>query len=210
MAAVRLEDLGGEADGRRYSPSAARNKGEILPVLSRYVPDSGLVLELACGTGEHAVHFATAFEGLEWQPSDRDREALASAAAWRMASGLARIRPPIELDFDEPWPIARADFVLAINVFHITAWASCKALLRGAASILEPGARLFVYGPFVWSGRVTAPSNLDFDARLRETNPDYGLREVESLDEVARQHGLGRETLVEMPNNNLSLIYRRL
>jgi len=200
----------GPAGGaRRSAPAAIRNREPIAEVLERWLPSEGRVLEIASGSGEHAVHFAEHFPNLEWQPSDIDPGALASIAAWRDSAGLANLRPPLVIHSAEPgWPIDRADAVLSINMVHISPWASALGLIRGAARVLGESAPLILYGPWLKDDIETVPSNLDFDADLKRRNPDWGLRRVEDFADAAS----GIFDLVEtraMPANNLMLCFRR-
>jgi len=193
------------------SPASARNREPILQVLRRCLPDQGLVLEVASGAGEHAMWFAEALPRLEWQPTDPDPRALASVAAWRDEAGLPNLRAPLRLDAAAPaaWPVDRADAVVAINMVHISPWAATEGLLAGAARVLPRGGVLYLYGPYREAGAPTAPSNLAFDADLRRRNPDWGLRLAEDVTALAAAHGLVLAERVEMPANNLSLIFRK-
>ena len=197
-------------DARRYAPATTRNREPILAVLRRVLPAEGTVLEIASGTGEHAVHFARALPGLVWQPSDRDPDLRASVAAWTRAEGVANIRAPLALDVtDDPWPIARADAVVCINMIHISPWAATEGLMRGAAAILPAGGVLYLYGPYKRGGQHTAPSNAAFDASLRAQNPAWGVRDLDDVAAAASRAGLALDEIVEMPANNLSVIFRR-
>jgi SAM-dependent methyltransferase len=199
-----------DTDARRVAPATARNRAPILAVLETILPSSGSVLEVASGSGEHIVHFAAAFPALSWQPSDPDPAARASIAAWAEASGLANIRPPLPLDAAGPrWPIEQADAILAINMIHISPWAATIGLFAQAARLLGPGAPLYLYGPYLRAGHPTAPSNLAFDADLRARDPAWGLRDLDTVSAVAEGAGFTREAIIEMPANNLSLIFRR-
>lgn len=195
---------------RRSAPAALRNREPIAAVLREWLPPSGLVLEIASGTGEHAAHFARAFPDLEWQPSDVDPSALASIAAWRASSGLANLRPPVVLDAASvDWPCAGSEAVLSINMVHISPWASAIGLVTGAAQILPPGGALVLYGPWLKDDIETAPSNLAFDADLKRRNPEWGLRRVEDFAEIASPRGLRLVETRQMPANNLMLLLRR-
>ena len=195
---------------KRHAPAAGRNREPIAAVLTEELPSSGLVVEVASGTGEHAVHFARTFPRLQWQPSDPDPAALESVAAWREAVRLPNLLPPIRLDASDPaWPVASADAVLCINMIHISPVAATVGLVTGAARLLAPGSPLVVYGPFFEQGVETAPSNLAFDASLQARDPEWGLRSVEWLDRVASEQGFRRSRRVAMPANNLTLVYRR-
>ncbi len=198
------------SDARQSSPAAARNRGPILDVLKRVLPQKGLVFEVASGTGEHATHFARHLPDLTWQPSDPDADARASIAAWIAAEPLANIRAPLAFDVtSEPWPIERADAVLCINMIHISPWNATEALLRGAARILPPGGVLYLYGPYKRNGRHTAPSNAAFDEDLHRRNPGWGVRDLAEVEEAASACALRLSHTVEMPANNLSVVFTR-
>lgn len=196
---------------RRRAPATERNREPIAAVLREELPANGLVLEIASGTGEHAIHFAGLFPALEWQPSDPDADARASIAAWRDQAAHPNVRPPVEIDAARPadWPIASADAVLCINMVHISPWAATLGLLDGALRLLPARAPLILYGPYIRDDVPTAPSNLAFDADLRARNPQWGLRRLEDVTAEARTRGLARERLVEMPANNLMLVFRK-
>jgi hypothetical protein len=195
---------------KRHAPATARNREPIAAVLAEELPEAGLALEVASGSGEHAIHFAQTFPGLQWQPSDPDPAARDSIAAWRDEAGPANLLPPLALDAVSPdWPVVRADAVLCINMIHISPVSTTEGLVAGAARLLRPGAPLILYGPFVEAEVGTAPSNLEFDAGLRARNPDWGLRGAEWLDALAGEAGFRRTRRVAMPANNLMLVYRR-
>ena len=195
---------------QRSAPAALRNREPIADVLAEWLPTSGLVLEVASGTGEHAVFFAERFPQLEWQPTDIYAEALASISAWREASGLPNVREPLRLDAAaKAWPIDRADAVLSINMVHISPWTSALGLISGAARLLSAGAPLILYGPWLKADIPTAPSNLAFDADLRGRDPEWGLRRVEDFAEAAREFFELADTR-QMPANNLMLLFRRI
>jgi hypothetical protein len=197
-------------DARRFAPATARNREPILAVLRRVLPASGTVLEIASGTGEHAAHFAPYFPALTWQPSDADADNLASIAAWAAASGAANIRPPILLDVTAPdWGVEGVAAILAVNMIHIAPWAAAEALMAGAGRRLPPGAPLYLYGPYKRGGRHTAPSNAAFDADLRRRDPAWGVRDLDDVIRLAAKNGLDLAEIVEMPANNLSVIFRR-
>jgi len=198
------------SDPRRFAPAAARNRDAILDVLRRHLPASGLVLELASGSGEHAIHFAAALPDLTFQPSDPLPEARASIDAWVTETGLPNIRPALAIDAAAPgWPVTAADAVLCINMIHISPWAATEGLLRGAAAILPPGGPLILYGPYRRGGAHTAPSNAAFDADLRARNPAWGVRDLEAVAALAAEHGFGPPAVAEMPANNLTVTFRR-
>jgi len=197
--------------GAQFSPSVARNREPILAVLREALPASGTVLEIASGSGEHAAWFAAALPGLLWQPTDRDDGALRSIEAHRSLVGLPNLLAPLRLDASSPpWPIARADSILCVNMIHISAWAGAEGLMAEAGRILPPGGVLVLYGPFLEAGTPTAPSNVAFDAWLRAQNPAWGVRDLEQVTALAARHGLARTARVEMPANNLSIVLKRL
>ena len=192
------------------SPSFLRNRDPILAVLARVLPESGTVLEIAGGSGEHAVYFAAALPSLIWQPTDLDQVALRSIAAHRAAARLPNVRPPLQLDASaRSWPVEHADAIVAINMLHISPWRAAEGLMAGAGRVLRPGGVLYLYGPFRENGVHTAPSNAVFDGSLRARNPEWGVRDVADLTELARVHGLSFTERVGMAANNLSLIFRR-
>lgn len=196
---------------RRSAPAALRNREPIAEVLREWLPEHGLVLEIASGTGEHVVHFAGRFPNLEWQPSDVNAAALGSIAAWCAQSGLLNIRDPFQLDASSSsWPITRADAVLSINMVHISPWASALGLVDGAARLLAPNGPLILYGPWLADQIATAPSNLEFDENLKARDPEWGLRRVEDFAAAAAERGLRLEATRAMPANNLMLLLRRL
>ena len=193
----------------RSAPAALRNREPITEVLADWLPGGGLVLEIASGTGEHAVFFAERFPDLEWQPSDVHADALASIAAWREATALSNIRAPIVIDASEPeWPIEQADAVLSINMVHISPWPSALGLLDGAARLLPANGPLILYGPWLREGVAAAPSNLAFDVDLKRRDPSWGLRLVEDFAAEAGARGFALVEMREMPANNLMLLLR--
>jgi len=195
---------------RRSAPAALRNREPIAEVLREWLPDSGLVLEIASGTGEHVVHFAECFPNLEWQPSDIHADALTSIEAWRRGSRLANVRKALALDASAPdWPLDRADAILSINMVHISPWASALGLLDGAARLLPLEGPLIMYGPWISGALETAPSNLEFDRNLRARDPEWGLRTVEEFAAAAAERGLKLKKTRTMPANNLMLLFVR-
>ena len=193
-----------------HSPSAERNRHDILPVLAEILADTGQVLEVPCGTGQHAVHFAEALKGLRWQPADVDPVALRSTQLRSEESALPNLAPPIRLDVcDSQWPLSELDGIICINLLHIAPWGACVGLMRGAQQCLRSGGLLYLYGAYLQKGKKTAPSNLDFDASLRERNSEWGVRLLEEVVAVAEEHQLHLREVREMPNNNLSVIFVR-
>ncbi|MDQ3139757.1 MAG: class I SAM-dependent methyltransferase [Pseudomonadota bacterium] len=197
-------------DARRSAPAVARNTGPIVDVLRGILPDSGTVLEIASGSGEHALHFARAFPHLLWQPTDADPVGLRSIDAWRSADALPNLLAPVPLDAAAPvWPVAGADAILCINMVHISPWAATVGLMAGAGRLLASGCLLYLYGAYRQLGVETAPSNDAFDASLKARNPAWGVRDLEDVAAEADRNGLALDTVVAMPANNLSLIFRR-
>jgi hypothetical protein len=198
-------------DVRRVAAAAARNREPITNVLRQHLPADGLLLEVASGSGEHIVHLANALSGdLTFQPSDPDADARASIDAWVASTRVRNVLPAIALDASaDAWPIQRADAVACINMIHIAPWDAAVGLVCGAARLLPPGGLLYLYGPYRRDGRHTAQSNEAFDRGLRMQNPKWGVRDLESVAELATQHGFGQPLVEEMPANNLSLIFRR-
>ncbi len=178
--------------------------------LERWLSSHGRVLEVASGTGEHALAFAHRFSHLDWQPSDPDHGALASIEAWRVAEGSDNLAPPIMLDaMQQDWPIERADAVVAINMVHISPWAASLGLLDGVRRLLAVGAPLILYGPWLEQDVETAPSNREFDADLRHRNPQWGLRDLQDFVIAAAMRDFDLAERRAMPANNLMLLFRR-
>lgn len=195
---------------RRSAPAALRNREPIADVLADWLPQSGLVLEVASGTGEHAAFFADRSPGLEWQPSDTHPNALASIRAWRSEAALPNLREPIAIDAaSSDWSIESADAVLNINMVHISPWEASLGLLDGAFRLLGTGAPLILYGPWLKDDVPTAPSNLAFDADLRLRDERWGLRQVEEFAAEAEARGLSLVETRTMPANNLMLLFQR-
>jgi SAM-dependent methyltransferase len=198
-------------DKRRYAPATLRNRDAILGVLKQHLPVSGLVLEMASGSGEHVLYFARASaDTLVFQPSDPDPSARDSIDAWAASLGLANVRPAVALDAAAAaWPVSHADAVICINMIHIAPWAAAVGLVHGASRVLPPEGMLYLYGPYRRGGRHTAPSNEAFDGSLRTRNPAWGVRDLEAVVELAESHGFAPPVVEEMPANNLSLVFRR-
>jgi SAM-dependent methyltransferase len=198
------------SQSRQFAPAAERNREPILAVLQRVLPPTGLALEIASGTGQHVVHFAKALPKWTWQPSELDPQMRQSIAAWVSETGVANVLPPVNLDVSRAdWPVERADAVVCINMIHISPWRATEHLLAGCERLLGPGGILFLYGPYRRFGRHTAPSNEAFDESLRQRNPQWGVRDLETVEETANQHGFALSEVVEMPANNLSVVFVR-
>lgn len=198
------------SDSALTAPAVARNRDPILAVLREVLPTAGTVLEIASGTGEHAVHFAAALPHLTWQPTDPDAQARGSIANHAAHAGLANLLLPLELDAAAPvWPVTRADAVVSINMIHIAPWRAAQGLMAGAARVLPAGAPLYLYGPFRERGRHTAPSNAAFDESLKARDPEWGVRDLDEVTALAGEHGFSLQRTVAMPANNRSVIFRR-
>jgi len=196
---------------RRHAPATERNRDPILSVLSRVLPPEGLILEVASGTGQHADYMASQLAPRRWQPSDIDPDALASIDGYRADNDCVQFLSPIALDVMAPhWPIAAADAVVAINLIHIAPWAAAQGVIAGAGRILPDDGVLFFYGPFKRNGRHTAPSNAQFDAALKDKDPSWGVRDLGDVIAEAGKHDLALREVVEMPANNLSVVFVRI
>jgi len=196
-------------DSRGFAPATVRNRDPILGVLARVVPAGARVLELASGTGEHAMYFAARLPGVFWQPSDPSADARASIDAWRTETDVDNVASAIELDvLDRPWSVDRFDAIVCINMIHIAPFAACEALLAEAPSHLAPRGVLYLYGPYMRNGAHTAESNEAFDRSLRARNPLWGVRNLEDVVALAEKRGLRLDEIVEMPANNLSVVLR--
>lgn len=196
---------------KQHAPATLRNREAIAEVLVHELPASGTVLEVASGTGEHAVFFAECFPALEWQPTDPSSEALTSIAAYRADYAGGNLAAPLLLDASAPesWLVPAADAIVCINMVHISPWEATLGLFAGAAQLLGPnGGPLVLYGPYLEVGVETAPSNLDFDASLKAREIDWGLRHAEALEELASAHGMARRARYALPANNIMLVYR--
>ncbi|MDQ2778386.1 MAG: class I SAM-dependent methyltransferase [Pseudomonadota bacterium] len=196
----------------RHSPAAERNRAPILTQLQRLLPASGAALEIAAGSGQHAAHFAAALPGWQWWPSEGDAASLASIDAW--CAGIPNVQPPLHLNLlaqaaAAPWAGVPAALhaVYCANLLHIAPWATCAALMQGAAAHLVPGGQLVVYGPFIVDGEPTADGNRSFDIELRQLDPQWGLRRLADVQATATAAGLQFRECVAMPANNLLLVF---
>lgn len=196
---------------KQHAPAAERNRDPILQVLRELLPGPAplRVLEIASGTGQHALHFATHLPHLFWLPSDASEEARASVQAWQAESGLPNLAPPLPLDVTGRWPDDRFDAVYCANMIHISPPESTTGLLAGARRVVVPGGLLILYGPFRRQGRHTAPSNEAFDASLRARDPSWGVRDLDEVAALAGEQQLDLERFIEMPANNLTVVFRR-
>ncbi len=194
----------------RHAPATLRNRDPILAVLRRVLPREGMVLEIGSGSGEHAAWFAAALAPLRWQPSDASDADFTSIAGWAREHGASTVEPPVVLDAaSDTWPVSHADAIFSANVIHIAPWIVAEGMLRGAGRVLPPSAPLVLYGPFVRDGVHTAASNAAFDAELRRRDPNWGIRDLDAVTRAADAHGLGLDEIIEMPANNLAVVFRR-
>ena len=193
-----------------FSAAAQRNQEPILEVLADVLPQQGLVLEIASGSGQHAVHFAAGLTGLTWQPTEADPQLREWIDVRVRQAGLANVRPAIALDARAtPWPVKAADAVVCINMTHVSPWEATLGLLAGASEVLGKDGVLFLYGPFRRDGVQTSAGNIAFDADLRSRDPAWGLRDTRDVVAEAAARGFVLDRLVEMPANNLSLVFRK-
>lgn len=208
---IDWERMGWEAAGPAlHAPATLRNRDAILAVLRRVLPEAGVVVEVASGSGEHAAWFAGHLPHLIWQPSDPDRQALDSIAAHGAAAGLTNLLAPVFLDAaDTDWPVSRADAVVAINLIHIAPWAVTEGLMAGAAKCVPAGGCVILYGPFIEADVATSPGNAAFDDDLRARDPAWGLRDRDMVCDCAARYGFDFVERVAMPANNLTLVFRR-
>lgn len=210
-----LVTVGDESRGDRkhVSPSASRNTGPILAALKPLLPASGLILEIASGTGQHCAAFAGEFPGLTFQPSDPEPAARASIDTWTSAASTGNVHPVLDLNVaSQDWWVAVEGpviAIIAINLLHISPWAATQGLFAGAARLLEPDGMVICYGAYKRSGRHTAPSNAEFDASLKHRNSDWGVRDIDDVADAARLNGLELAEIIDMPSNNLLLVWRR-
>lgn len=200
----------------QHSTAAERNGHPILQVLQMLLPAQGRALEIASGTGQHVALFATHLPGWTWQPSDAQDDAFDSIREWCAQTVGAQVNDPVCLDVLAPqWPARGTAFTQAFdaiycaNMLHIAPWATCAALMQGAARHLSPGGVLITYGPYLERDVPTAPGNLAFDESLRQRNPSWGIRPLDAVTQQAEQAGLTLSQRVQMPANNLLLVFRR-
>jgi SAM-dependent methyltransferase len=192
-----------------YAEACERNQGPILEVLKQVLASSRDVLEIGSGTGQHAVYLGAHLPHLVWHTSDLP-EHHPGIAAWIEEAGIANVRQPLALDVSKPvWPVRAVDAVFSANTLHIMAWAAVECMFRGIARVLERGGVLCVYGPFNYGGRYTSPSNASFDAWLKSRNPLSGIRDFESVDDLAGDAGMALLQDFAMPANNRCLVWRR-
>ena len=198
--------------GLRHAPATARNREPIGQALAELLPARPCtVLEVASGSGEHALWMARVLPQVTWAPSEATEDGLAAIEDWRALCPdlAARVLPPVMIDATRPpWPGARVDAVFAANLIHIAPWSATLGLVEGAAARLLAGGLLLIYGPFNEGGGFTGPGNAAFDADRRMRNPDWGLRDREAVDATATARGFVAEPVRAMPADNRLLVYR--
>jgi len=195
---------------KAFAPAVERNRQPILDVLRRVLPSTGMVVEIASGTGQHVLFFAEHLPALLWQPTELSPDALQSIDAWVGEAARDNLLPPLELDVRwTRWPIEEADAVVCINMIHISPWETTEALFRGAAKLLAAGTPLITYGPYRLHGEHTATSNAAFDESLRSRNQRWGVRDLDELCDLAGDTGFALDERIAMPANNMTLVWRR-
>ena len=199
-----------------HSPAAERNQRPILQALQQWLPAQGRALEIASGTGQHVAFFAAHMPGWQWQPSDAHPQGFDSINAWCAQAGVSNVHAPMPLDvLASRWPSESAPFdhsfdaIFCANMLHIAPWECCAGLMEGAARNLTPQGQLVTYGPYLEEGVPTAPSNLHFDASLRQRNPAWGIRQLSDVSAAAAQAGLQLSARHALPSNNLLLVFKR-
>ncbi len=210
-------DINIPEDARQYAPATQRNREPILEVLLQVLPTTGTILEVASGTGEHAVYFAPRLSPRQWLPSEQNPLLRASVRAWAEECPSDNLYPPLELDASAPiWAVEKGNLpdspivaIVNINMIHISPWSACLGLMAGAGRILPNGGILYLYGPFKQNGEHTASSNAAFDQSLKERNPEWGLRNLEDVIEAAKTQDLTFKEIYQMPANNLSVVFQR-
>lgn len=198
-------------DEKRHAPATLRNRQPLLDALRPHLPETGLLLEIASGSGEHAVFLAENLPTLTFQPSDPDEDARASIRAWMAEAALPNLRPPLALNAAAPdaWSAVQPDAILCVNMIHIAPWDAAIGLFTGAGRRLPPGAPLCLYGPYKRGGQHIADSNAAFDADLKARNPAWGVRDLEAVMDLAAANGFTGPAIIQMPTNNLTLVFRR-
>jgi SAM-dependent methyltransferase len=195
---------------KEYAPATLRNRDAILRVLKLTLPENGLVLEIASGSGEHAAYFAPRLEGLTWQPSAPSSESRASISSWAEEIQGGDLLTPVELDvLVEPWPVLKADAIVCINMVHISPWEVTKSLMAGAGRTLRTGGILYLYGPYKVKGEHTSLSNQAFHESLKSRDRQWGIRDLADVISEAKTQGLMHTQSIQMPTNNQSIIFKQ-
>ena len=201
-------------NAKRYAPATQRNRQPIEDILQKNLSPQSNILEIASGTGEHAVFFASQFPDCQWYPSDRDSELRASIIAWSKDFECNNLQPPLDIDAESSrWEIETQSIpihaIVNINMIHISPFSACEGLMAGAKRILPKQGILFLYGPYKREGKHTSLSNEAFDKSLRERNPQWGVRNLEDVIALAKINDLILQEVINMPANNLSLVFKK-
>ena len=200
-------------DARQHAPATERNRQPILEILKQVIAPGSNILEIASGTGEHGVFLASHLRSCRWLPSDINPQARASIVAWKDATKVDNLELPLSIDvMQKNWQeqiTADITAIANINMIHISPWAACLGLMSGAEELLKPGGILYLYGPYKRDGKHTSKSNISFDLSLRDRNPQWGIRDLEAVIAAAAAAQLSLQQIVEMPANNLSVIFSR-
>ena len=199
-------------DARQYAPATQRNREPILKVLSEVIPPNSNILEIASGTGEHAIFFADRLQSCRWIPSDLNSDAYHSIKSWKDICPVDNLESPLLIDVTQDnWQQQiknrEINAIVNINMIHIAPWQACESLIKGASEILSPGDILYLYGPYKRNGEHTAPSNVSFDRSLRDRNPLWGIRDLSAVVATATAHSLKLQQVIAMPANNLSVVF---
>jgi Protein of unknown function (DUF938) len=221
LSYVHKNEMTTPQDARQYAPATQRNRESIIEILLKVLPASGTILEIASGTGEHAIFFAPSLSPRKWLPTDANPQSRASITAWAEHFPSNNLYPPLELDASTPiWTVEKGVLpellnsspivaIVNINMIHISPWSACLGLMAGAGRILPPGGILYLYGPFKQGGEHTAPSNAAFDESLRAQNPEWGVRNQDDVVAAANVQHLTLKETYQMPANNLSVVFQR-
>ena len=201
-------------DYRQHAPATRRNRESILSILKKIIPRPGLVLEIASGSGEHAAWFTQNLPGILWQPSDIDPSCHYSIKMWANDISQPSVLPPLTIDASNPdWPVHELvddlNAIVCINMIHIAPWEACKGLMQGARRFLPSGGILYLYGPFHQSHMTTVKSNIKFDQSLQQQDTRWGIRHLDKVKETADENDLIHTDTIEMPANNLSVVFTR-
>ncbi len=200
-------------DLRKFAPATERNREPILEILQQILPSEGRVLEIASGSGQHAVFFAPFFPNLQWYPSDCDGTCQDSIQSWINFNPNANLKSPLNLDVSQPnWWLEvpqEINVMLCINMIHIAPWSAFLGLMEGAKELLSTDGILYLYGPYQRNGKHTAPSNAEFDRFLRLQNSQWGVRHLEEVISLAEEKGFKCIDIIVMPANNLSVVLKK-
>ncbi len=194
---------------KKKFPAADRNKGPILEALKELLPLEGSLLEIASGTGQHIVHFASHFTKIDWQPSDMDPDHILSIQSHIGELGLKNVRKPVQLDIlKQPWYMGQFDVIYNANLIHISSWETCQSLMKNASKHLKKNGLLLIYGPFFFENSTPEPSNIEFDQSLKKRDPKWGIRNFEEIELEAKLYELQFLKKISMPAKNHLLVFK--